>query len=105
VIRRAILGAVMLSVTGLVVCAVPLISFPMIGPISILDLAGGAFAQGSWSIYRIMTVLSYIALAAGAVLGTTVIVRRIESRSVLIGTVALTVFGTAWVLVVLIVLA
>ena len=93
----------MLSVAGLAVCALPLISLlPMIGSISILDVAGGALAEGSWSVYRIMTVLSCIALAAGAVLGTTVIARRSESRPVLIGTFALTVFGTGWVLFLLI---
>lgn len=96
----------MLSVAGLAVCALPLISLlPMMAPISILDLAGGALAQGSWSVYRIMTVLSCIALAAGAVLGTTAIARRSESRMARIWIFALTVFGTGWVLFLLIVLS
>ena len=102
--RGAILGAVMLSVAGLFVCALPLIPLPMTGSLSVFDLAGGALAPGRWSVHRIITVLSGIALAAGAAIGTTVIVRRRESRAALIGTAALAVFGTVWVLFLLVAL-
>ena len=95
----------MLSLAGLVLYAIPLISFPVSAPISFGDLARGAFAQGTWSIYRIMTVLSGIALAAGAAIGTTVIARKSESRAARIWTVALAVFGTSWVLFLLVALS
>jgi hypothetical protein len=96
----------MLSVTGLAVCALPLISLlPMIGSISVFDIAGGAFGPEVWSIPRIMTILSCIALAAGAAIGATVIARTSESRAARIWTFALTIFGTGWVLFLLIVLA
>lgn len=94
--QRFIRGAIALLALETLIVLAPSIPFPFLSDISVLDLAGGSFSGGRWSIDRLIIV----GCISGSVLGFALAVaenRRAASVGIALQAVGLVTL-VAWIL-------